>query len=122
MPYLTLPVRYSEDMDLVWIEPGPAGRLKDRLPKALDPWLGEARWKQAQGRITFGYRFLSEDVPAMRLRLKFEINTREHFFGAGFDAAAVLGRIAAVQWSGRYRDLSARRVAGDRADGALPAP
>ena len=46
---------------------------------ALDPWLGEARWKQSQGRVTFGYRFLSEDVPAIRLSLKVEINTREHF-------------------------------------------
>ena len=29
--------------------------------------------------MTFGYRFLSEDVPAIRLRLKVEINSREHF-------------------------------------------
>ena len=34
--------------------------------------------------MTFGYRFLSEDAPAMRLRLKVEINTREHFSVFGF--------------------------------------
>ena len=77
--YLTPPARYSEDIDLVQVEPGPAGPLMDRLRSALDPWLGKARWKQSQGRVTFGYRFLSEDATAMRLRLKVEINTREHF-------------------------------------------
>ena len=34
---------------------------------------------QSQGRVTFGYRFLSESVPAIQRRLKVEINTREHF-------------------------------------------
>lgn len=82
--YLTPPARYSEDIDLVQVAPGPAGALMDGLRGALDPWLGEARWKQSQGRVTFGYRFLSEDVPAMRLRLKVEINTREHLAVLGF--------------------------------------
>ena len=77
--YLTPPARYSEDIDLVQVDPGPAGPLMDRLRSALDPWLGKARWKQSQGRVTFGYRFLSEDAAPMPLRLKVEINTREHF-------------------------------------------
>ena len=34
--------------------------------------------------MTFGYRFMSEDVPAIRLRLKVEINTREHLAVYGF--------------------------------------
>ena len=82
--YLTPPARYSEDIDLVQIEPGSAGALMDRLRSALDPWLGKPQWKQSQGRITFAFRFWSEDVPAMRLRLKVEINTREHFTALGF--------------------------------------
>ena len=77
--YLTPPARYSEDIDLVRMEPGPAGPMMDGLRSALDPWLGEARWKQSRSRVTLVYRFLSEDVPAMRLRLKVEIDTREHF-------------------------------------------
>ena len=82
--YLTPPARYSEDIDLVQVEPGPAGPMMDALRNALDPWLGQARWKQSEGRVTFGYRFPSEDVPAIRLRLKVEINTREHFAVLGF--------------------------------------
>ena len=82
--YLTPPARYSEDIDLVQVEAGPAGPMMERLRDALDPWLGRARWKQSRGRVTFGYRFLSEDMPAMRLRLKVEINTREHFAVLGF--------------------------------------
>ena len=82
--YLTPPARYSEDIDLVQVRPEPAGPIMDGLRNALDPWLGEARWKQSQGRVTFGYRFRSEDAPAMRLRLKVEINTREHFAVLGF--------------------------------------
>ena len=82
--YLTPPARYSEDIDLVQVEPGPAGPLMDRLRNAMDPWLGEARWKQSQGRLTFGFRFWSEGVPAIRLRLKVEINTREHFAVLGY--------------------------------------
>lgn len=82
--YLRPPARYSEDIDLVQVGPGPAGVLMDGLRGVLDPWLGEARWKQSQGRVTLGYRFLSEDVPAMRLRLKVEINTREHLAVLGF--------------------------------------
>ena len=86
--YLTPPARYSEDIDLVQVAPGPAGPLIDGSRGVLDPWLGKARWKQSQGRVRFGYRFLSEDVPAMRLRLKVEINTREHIAVLGFKKRA----------------------------------
>ncbi len=82
--YLMPPARYSEDIDLVQLKLGPAGPVMDGLRRVLDPWLGQARWKQSQGRVTFGYRFLSEDVPAIRLRLKVEINTREHIAVLGF--------------------------------------
>ena len=54
------------------------------LYKLYLTWLGEAQWKQSQGRVTFNYRFLSEVAPTMRLRLKVEINTREHVAVFGF--------------------------------------
>lgn len=77
--YLQPPARYSEDIDLVQIEAGPAGPLTDALREVLNPWLGTPRWKQTEGRVTFVYRFDSEDVPPLPLRLKIEMNSREHF-------------------------------------------
>ena len=82
--YLTPPARYSEDIDLIQVRPEPVGPLMDSLRGALGPWLGEAQWKQTSGRVTLVYRFNSEDMPTMRLRLKIEINTREHFAILGF--------------------------------------
>jgi predicted nucleotidyltransferase component of viral defense system len=77
--YLKPPARYSEDIDLVQINAGPAGPVMEALRKTLDPWLGRPQWKQTEGRVTFIYRFQSEDTPPLGLRLKIEINSREHF-------------------------------------------
>ncbi len=71
--------RYSEDIDLVQIKAEPAGPMMEALREVLDPWLGEPRWKQTEGRVTFVYRFDSEDAPPVTLKLKVEINSREHF-------------------------------------------
>ncbi len=71
--------RYSEDIDLVQVNAEPAGPIMSALREVLDPWLGEPRWRQTEGRVTFTYRFASEDAPPLRLRLKVEINSREHF-------------------------------------------
>ena len=54
--YLTPPTRYSEDIDLIQVEPGPAGPVMDALRAVLRPWLGDAQWKQSAGRLTFVYR------------------------------------------------------------------
>ena len=82
---LTPPARYSEDIDLVQVAPGPAGPVMDALHEVLDPWLGRPQWKQTEGRVTFVYRFESEDVPPLRMRLKIEINSREHFSVFGIE-------------------------------------
>jgi predicted nucleotidyltransferase component of viral defense system len=71
--------RYSEDIDLVQVVGGPIGPLLREIHAALDPWLGEPRWKQGEGRVTLVYRFESEGPPALPVKLKVEINTREHF-------------------------------------------
>lgn len=77
--HLKPPARYSEDIDLVQTKAEPAGPMMDALRGVLDPWLGKPRWKQSEGRVTFVYRFESEDVPPIGLKLKVETNTREHF-------------------------------------------
>ena len=82
--YLKPPARYSEDIDLVQVSPGPAGPMLDALHEILDPWLGKPQWKQTTDGTTLAYRFESEDTPPIRLRLKIEINSREHFSVFGF--------------------------------------
>jgi predicted nucleotidyltransferase component of viral defense system len=77
--HLRPPARYSEDIDLVQATEGPAGPMMDALHGVLDPWLGTPGRKQNAGRVTFVYRFGSEDVPPIGLKLKVETNTREHF-------------------------------------------
>ena len=77
--FLKPAARYSEDIDLVQVEAGPAGDLMDHLHAVMDSWLGKPRYKQSEGRVTFAYRFESEETPPIPLKLKIEINTREHF-------------------------------------------
>lgn len=82
--YLRPAARYSEDIDLVQMRAESAGPVMDALHEVLDPWLGKPRWKQTEGRVTMVYRFGSEDTPPLAMRLKVEINTREHFAVHGF--------------------------------------
>lgn len=82
--YLAPPARYSEDIDLVQAEGGPIGDVMTALRQRLDPWLGAPRRKQSEGRMTMIYRFYSEIPPVTPLRLKVEVNTREHFSVLGF--------------------------------------
>ncbi len=71
--------RYSEDIDLVQRAAGPIGELIDAIRETLDPWLDKPKWKQGKGRFTLYYRFETTFVPVVNMRLKIEINTREHF-------------------------------------------
>ena len=70
-------VRYSEDIDLVQAKAGAIGQDIDVLREVLDPWLGEPKRKRVTGIFTLLYRFTSE-IEGLPLRLKVEINTREH--------------------------------------------
>jgi len=71
------PARYSEDIDLVQTRAGGIGPTMDALREALNPWLGTPNWKQSEGRVTLVYRIQAED--GLPLKLKVEINSREHF-------------------------------------------
>ncbi len=78
------PVRYSEDIDLVQVRPGPIGPVMDALQEKLNAWLGKPRRNLSEGRVTLTYRMISEE--GMPLRLKVEINSREHMTFMGFVA------------------------------------
>jgi predicted nucleotidyltransferase component of viral defense system len=71
--------RYSEDIDLVQVAPESIGPTLDELREVLDPWLGEPVRKVKEGTVTLVYRFASEDPTPLPMRLKVEINSREHF-------------------------------------------
>ena len=73
------PVRYSEDIDLVQRGTGQIGDILDAIRARLDPWLGKPRRERGPAAVTISYRFDSEALPVRPLRLKIEINTREHF-------------------------------------------
>ena len=79
-------VRYSEDIDLVQTEPGRIGPILDSIRAKLDPWLGKPSRSRAVGGVAVVYRFASEIPPVRPLRLKIEINTREHFTVMGLHA------------------------------------
>ena len=82
--YLKPQARYSEDIDLVQIKEGPIKPILQAIRKQLD-FLGTKRnIKQNINMNTAMYRFESEIPPVVNMRLKIEINTREHFTVMGY--------------------------------------
>jgi len=76
--YLNPAPRYSEDIDLVQIKPGPIKPIMERLDEVIT-FFEEERSTQNRGHgIKAQYRFTSE-YEEIRLRLKLEINCKEHF-------------------------------------------
>ena len=71
------PLRYSEDIDLVQITAEPIGPTIDAIRDALS-WLGKCKREQAGNSTHLVFRFAPEADPESSLKLKVEINTREH--------------------------------------------
>jgi predicted nucleotidyltransferase component of viral defense system len=71
--------RYSEDIDMVQINPGSIAPYLNAIRSILDPWLGEPTWKVKQTSLKLVYRFQPESSTLERMRIKIEINTKEHF-------------------------------------------
>ena len=76
--YLNPAPRYSEDIDLVQIKPGPIKPIMQRIGEVVT-FFEEPRKTQVKGHGAKAlYRFTSE-YEEIRLRLKIEINCKEHF-------------------------------------------
>ena len=76
--YLNPAPRYSEDIDLVQIKTGPIKPIMERLNEVIT-FFEEPRKTQVRGHgAKVLYRFTSE-YEEIRLRLKLEINCKEHF-------------------------------------------
>jgi predicted nucleotidyltransferase component of viral defense system len=71
------PLRYSEDIDLVQTQAEPIGTTVDAIRGALS-WLGKCNREQAGHSMHLVYKFNPEADPQTTLKLKVEINTREH--------------------------------------------
>ena len=83
--FLKPQVRYSEDIDLVQIKEGPIKPILARVRERMK-FLGTKRSiKQNVNNNTIVYRFESEIPPVVNLRLKIEINCREHFSVLGLN-------------------------------------
>lgn len=81
--YLQPQPRYSEDIDLVQKKAGPIKDIIDQVRLSLS-YLGEPSVKQKANNNTLVFRFNSESVTPISLRLKVEINCREHFSVLGY--------------------------------------
>ncbi len=76
--YLNPAARYSEDIDLVQIKPGPIKPIMERIGEVVT-FFEEKRTTQVRGHGAKAlYRFTSE-YEEIRMRLKIEINCKEHF-------------------------------------------
>jgi predicted nucleotidyltransferase component of viral defense system len=81
--YLQPQIRYSEDIDLVQIENGPIKQIIDGIRESLS-FLGSPKVKQTVHNNTLRFTFDSEIPPINRMKLKIEVNTREHFAVMGY--------------------------------------
>jgi hypothetical protein len=70
-------LRYSEDIDLVQTTPEPIGATVDAVRDALH-WLGKCRRDHAGHSMHMVFKFTPEADTQTTLKLKVEINTREH--------------------------------------------
>ncbi len=76
--------RYSEDIDLVQIKPGPIKPIMYRLGEVLD-WLPNRSTAQKKHSNKMFFKVESEIPPIEQIRLKVEINCMEHFNVMGYN-------------------------------------
>ncbi len=81
--YLQPTVRYSEDIDLVQVKPEKIKNTISAIRQQLS-FLGKPSIRQKKNNNTLIFRFESEIPPVIKLRLKIEINCREHFSVLGY--------------------------------------
>ena len=81
--YLNPQQRFSEDIDLVQVESKPIKETIDRLRIQLG-FLDIHQVRQKLNNNTVVFKYDSENNPGTKLKLKIEINCREHFSVLGF--------------------------------------
>ena len=81
--HLNPQARYSEDIDLVQVEPGPVKPITERLSEVLS-WLPRKTSEIRRFGFRMKFRYESEIAPIEPMRLKVEVNTFEHFSVLGY--------------------------------------
>lgn len=81
--YISPAPRYSEDIDLVQIHPEPIKPTIQALQKCLS-FLGNASVRQKRDNNTLVFKVTAESDISVIIRLKIEINCREHFSELGY--------------------------------------
>lgn len=118
--HLRPPARYSEDIDLVQTTPGPIGNMLDAIRRAVDPWLGIPKRTMKEGRVVLIYRMTSETQPPIPMRLKIEINSREHFSVLGVEEREYAVRSRWYTDSARVKTYRSGGIARYETAGAVP--
>lgn len=78
------PVRYSEDIDLVQVKAEPIGQSISIIRNIIDPLLGNPKRNFSVKGFTLTYEISPENARE-KLKLKIEVNTREHFSVYGLE-------------------------------------
>lgn len=76
--YLNPAARYSEDIDLVQIKPGPIKSIIERIAKVLE-FFQEQRTTENKGHGIKAIYWFTSEYEEIKMRLKLEINCKEHF-------------------------------------------
>ena len=76
--YLSPQARYSEDLDFVQVKPVSIGPILDELRSVL-AFLKEVKTKRKMSNNVMLFSFETTFPPIIELRIKIEINCKEHF-------------------------------------------
>lgn len=76
--YLDSAPRYSEDIDLVQVNPGPIKPIMKRINEVIT-FFEEKRQTQVKGHGAKAFYKYTSEYEGIRMRLKLEINCKEHF-------------------------------------------
>jgi len=98
--FLKPQARYSEDIDLVQLQAGEIGPLLTLIRERLS-FLGKANYNASKHNATLIFRYDSEYEPVIRLKLKIEINTREHF--SVFNTLNIEHNLVSTYYSGNCK-------------------
>lgn len=78
--YLSRPYRYSEDLDFVQLNPGKIGDTMSLIRKIAGGIIpGKPEFKTSEKSSTLIYKYNAENPPNALMKIKLEINTRDHF-------------------------------------------